>query len=466
MWGMKRFLAFLLAVLLLLSTVTPAMAGQVFPDVKSGHWAERDIAKMKAKGIVAGFADGYHPLEAISREQAIVMIIRTMGKAEEAAGKVFPSNFNNPNLISAWAKEPVALALELGLLSQEDINNFRPKDATKRYEMAIFVAKALGYDSSGSNINLGFKDEKDIPEKAKAYIKAVQDAGVMQGYGDNTFGPNDPLNRAQMASLAAALDRKLDRFSSRTTYGVVFSISAGDNSILLEVDGGAIQTIPLAKDAFIYKGKSTTLSAITKGDRVAIISNEKGEGLYLEQVKATDEVAKKTVGGIITLITRTPSVNLRLSLDTGASRNYVLANSTEILIDGVRGTADNLTIGQNVSLSLTGDEVSRVEVTTIKPVEDPEENKDDLEKEEIRGIQSYLVGEIINLNSSRRTVRLADARGNTSTDVVLDIRTILIKRNEPISFGDLRVGDQLVVVGEYESRDFIASSLIVLDEVD
>lgn len=459
---MKNIFRLLLTVIILLSLATPALAGQVFPDVKSGHWAERDIAKMKAKGIVAGFSDGYHPLEAISREQAIVMLIRTMGKAEEAYGKELPSDFKNPEKLSPWARESVALAAELGLLSQEDRNNFRPKEATKRYEMAIFAAKALGYGGSGSNINLGFLDEKDIPEKAKGYIKAVQDAGVMQGLADNTFRPKDPLNRAQMASLLAALDRKLDSFSKLTVYGRVFSISAADNSVLLEIDGGLIQTVSLANDAFIYKGKSTSLAAIAKGDNVAVITNEGGVGLYLEQVNGVKEPAKNIVKGTISLITRTPIVNIRIAQDTGSSRNYVLADSTEILVDGTRATVNNLTVGQTVILTLVDNRVTRVEVTSQKPVEEPVKPL----KEEMTEIQSYLVGEITDLNSFRRIVRLADVKGTTQTHVVLDIGTILIKRDEPISFADLRVGDNVVVVGEYESRDFVATSLIVLDQVN
>ncbi|MGI6331748.1 MAG: S-layer homology domain-containing protein [Zhaonellaceae bacterium] len=464
---MKKFFLVLLTILLMVSISTPALAAQVYPDVKVGHWAEKDIAKMKAKGIVAGFADGYHPLEPVSREQAIVMIIRTMGKGEEAYGKKLPSNFKQAEQVSSWARESVALAVQLGLLSQDDINNFRPKEATKRYEMAVFVAKALGYQDSGQVSDLGFADEKDIPAWTKGYIEAVRKEGVMGGLPDNTFCPNDPLNRAQMASLLAALDSKLDKFSHRTTYGKVFSVSTSANSILVQLENGLIQTISVADDAFVYKGKNTSLAAISKDDNVLIITNEQGIALYIEQVDAIQVPAKTEVRGTITLITRTPSVTLRVYEEDGSSNNYVLSNTATVLIDGIASQADELTVGQSVILTVKGNQVTRVEVwTQALPKEAEPEDEDDYEREEQANIQSYLAGQIIDLNSSERLINLQIPGEKGIVRLVLDVRTIIIKRNMPLTFSDLKEDDWVVAVGEYDKGVLTATSLIVLDELD
>jgi|GEM_PF-3901425 len=464
---MKKFWLVLLTVLLIVSQVSPALAAQVYPDVKVGHWAEKDIAKMKAKGIVAGFTDGYHPTEAVTREQAIVMIIRTMGKAGEAYGKKLPANLKNPERVSSWAKESVALAAELGFLSQEDLSNFRPKDPTKRYEMAIFAAKALGYTNPSSNVNLGFADEKDIPANAKGFIAAAREAGVMKGLNDNTFRPNEPLNRAQMASILNILDQKLNKFSNKSIYGKVFSVSTADNSVLVEVGDGLIQTIPLAKDAFIYKGKSTTLSAITKGDNIEVITNDRGEALYIEQVTSIEVPTNVTVKGKITLISRTPSVSLRIVKDDGSSGNYTLADNATILVDGISAQASALTLGQRVVLTITGNQATKVEVITEEIEEEPtiiDEDEPEEDEEEV-GLQSYFVGEITNLDSSNRTIRLKTVE-KIPAYVILDFRTIIIKRDLPITFSELEPGDQIIVVGDYDGGDFIATSVIVLDETN
>ncbi len=61
---------------LLLSAGIASASQRVFPDVSIGHWAEKDLAEMKAKGIIAGYDDGYHPNENLSREQTIAMLLR------------------------------------------------------------------------------------------------------------------------------------------------------------------------------------------------------------------------------------------------------------------------------------------------------------------------------------------------------------------------------------------------------
>jgi len=52
---------------------------------------------------------------------------------------------------------------------------------------------------------------KDVPADfwAADAIRIVRDAGLMSGRADGTFGPNDPVTRAQMASVLARLLDKL-----------------------------------------------------------------------------------------------------------------------------------------------------------------------------------------------------------------------------------------------------------------
>jgi hypothetical protein len=47
-----------------------------FPDVASDYWAYKHIEYCKAQGIVAGYGDGYHPEEAVTRDQMAVYVAR------------------------------------------------------------------------------------------------------------------------------------------------------------------------------------------------------------------------------------------------------------------------------------------------------------------------------------------------------------------------------------------------------
>ena len=145
----------------------------------------------------------------------------------------------------------------------------------------------------------------------------------------------------------------------------------------------------------------------------------------------------------------------------------MLSNTATVLIDGIASQADELTVGQSVILTVKGNQVTRVEVwTQALPKEAEPEDEDDYEREEQANIQSYLAGQIIDLNSSERLINLQIPGEKGIVRLVLDVRTIIIKRNMPLTFSDLKEDDWVVAVGEYDKGVLTATSLIVLDELD
>lgn len=66
-----------------------------FTDVPVGHWANAYVGKAAELGIVSGYGDGkFGPSDNVIYEQAITMIIRVIGEAEEAAAQGgYPDGF-------------------------------------------------------------------------------------------------------------------------------------------------------------------------------------------------------------------------------------------------------------------------------------------------------------------------------------------------------------------------------------
>ena len=79
--------------------------------------------------------------------------------------------------------------------------NYCPQDSVTRAQMSAFLTRALDLPVAGA----GFDDTGGHVHEAA--IGAVAGAGIAGGYGDGTFGPNDPVTRAQMATF---LTRGLD----------------------------------------------------------------------------------------------------------------------------------------------------------------------------------------------------------------------------------------------------------------
>ncbi|WP_308637869.1 immunoglobulin-like domain-containing protein [Paenibacillus silvisoli] len=108
--------------------------------------------------------------------------------------------FTDKAEIGAWAQKAVAQAVQAGIITGYADGSFGPNEEITRAEMAAMIAKAMGKSTEGAGAT-GFADDKDIPAWAKAGVAFVKQAGVMQGKGDNRFIPEDHATRAEAVTV-------------------------------------------------------------------------------------------------------------------------------------------------------------------------------------------------------------------------------------------------------------------------
>lgn len=91
---------------------------------------------------------------------------------------------------------------------------YKPNEKALRGETALFLANALKLDTKNVT-NPGFKD---VPTTSKYYgaIAALHELGVINGYDDDTFRPNNQLTRSQFAKMIT-LGFELDLATSAKT---------------------------------------------------------------------------------------------------------------------------------------------------------------------------------------------------------------------------------------------------------
>jgi beta-lactamase superfamily II metal-dependent hydrolase len=83
-------------------------------------------------------------------------------------------------------------------------NTFRPDVTVTRAQAAIMIGRALGLDEEPRDTK--FKDV-NAGVTASGYIDAAVQMGIISGFPDNTFRPDNPVTRGQMAIfLARAFD--------------------------------------------------------------------------------------------------------------------------------------------------------------------------------------------------------------------------------------------------------------------
>ncbi|WP_431028734.1 S-layer homology domain-containing protein [Lysinibacillus sp. LZ02] len=97
--------------------------------------------------------------------------------------------------------KPVIELINRGYISGFQDGTFRPHQAITRGESAKMLALALNLNITNPK-NPGFRDVSDTHGYYK-YIAALANEGIIKGYSDKTFRPNESINRNQMAKIIA-----------------------------------------------------------------------------------------------------------------------------------------------------------------------------------------------------------------------------------------------------------------------
>ena len=102
-----------------------------------------------------------------------------------------------------WAKDPVELLAARGFIKGDAAGRFAPERAVTRAEMAALLLRLTG----NTELSPAMPTFTDVAPGAWYYgaVEGASKAGLLKGYGDGAFRPNDPLTREQLAALAVRL---------------------------------------------------------------------------------------------------------------------------------------------------------------------------------------------------------------------------------------------------------------------
>ncbi len=117
-------------------------------------------------------------------------------------------NFTDKGEIPAWGQSDVAVAVANGLISGYPDGSFRPNQEITRAEMVSILARILKLKPD-KGLQSSFSDSKAIPAWAQEDVAAVANKGLIQGRGNNVFAPNASTKRAEaIVLLLTMLDKK------------------------------------------------------------------------------------------------------------------------------------------------------------------------------------------------------------------------------------------------------------------
>lgn len=138
---MKRFLSFILALTLAASLVPSAFAAS--DEAVQAANALHTLGLFNGTGTDANGNPIYDLDRAPTREEAITMLIRLMGKESDAKGYNWEMPFTD---VSGWAKPYVGAAYSWGLTSGTSETTFGGKQKVSAMQYLTFVLRALDYE--------------------------------------------------------------------------------------------------------------------------------------------------------------------------------------------------------------------------------------------------------------------------------------------------------------------------------
>lgn len=167
-----------------------------FEDVKPGYWAYDTIMESYNRGIIKGYEDGlFKPGAQVTRAEAVSMLVRSLSVTIPANQSSIFSDLPNNN----WATDYVMYAVNNGIVNGYEDGTFRSNNKITRAELAKMVSETYNLSVNTSNI----KSFNDISTShwAYNYIQALASNGVVGGYQDGSYGPNNNATRAEFTKF-------------------------------------------------------------------------------------------------------------------------------------------------------------------------------------------------------------------------------------------------------------------------
>ena len=179
-----------------LDTVSNAIIGtleQIFPDVPATHFAFNAVEFLASAGIIGGRTNGnFDPNASITRGEFAKIICLAAGLITPGTGG--SASFSDTS--GHWAAGYIEAAKTADFIGGYPDGTFRPNNLITRAEIAKLVVLGAGFATTSG---AGFSDI--ATNWAKDFIMTASNNGIVNGYSDGTFRPNNSATRAEASVM-------------------------------------------------------------------------------------------------------------------------------------------------------------------------------------------------------------------------------------------------------------------------
>ncbi len=199
---MKRRLSIFVLCIIICSMCISTVQAATLRDLE-GHWSAGDVSKLINRGAVGGYPDGtFKPNATITRAEFSKILRQSLGLST-VTGSSFSDTANH------WAVSDIQTLVANEIIVPSDYGDkYHPNYNITRREIATMLVRAMKLNDSAiafAGEPTGFTDDQKLQVYEKGYIYLAKELGLVGGYEDGSFRPDNKATRAEACVMILRL---------------------------------------------------------------------------------------------------------------------------------------------------------------------------------------------------------------------------------------------------------------------
>lgn len=279
----QRVISLFAALCLALALQLPALAAEEYIDMpQEGAWSYEPLAAAVENGLLQGSDGLLQPSGSLTRAQLAAILVRAFGATEEAALSF--SDVTDSN----WFAADVAKAVAMGVFGGSG-GQMRPNDPLTRQETFVVLARALCLEDGTAEDLSAFTDADQVSAWAVPEVAAMVSAGYVKG-SDGALNPLGNITRAEFAQVMYSVVQ-----SYITQAGTYETVAEG--TVVVRASGVTLRGVTVSGDLIVGDSVGSggvTLDGVTVAGRVLIRGGDESAVQMVNGSTAAGVVVRET----------------------------------------------------------------------------------------------------------------------------------------------------------------------------
>lgn len=490
----KKIMSKWLMVLGLSTIFTVNAFAATISDVSSSHWAYSSIVGIEKKGYMSVNSSGnFFPNATMNFFEVADVMAKATGYVDVEVNKNIDETFKNQIInnynkqkatlaayakkYSAWDKlydQQVAYLLGRGYISTADLDKFvttSGKTIMTKQDLAVFIVRYLGKETTAKNTykTTGYTDESSIKEENRPHVAYLKSLGLINGNGK--FDPNAKVTRALCAKMFNdAINYKAKLNTTNTTNSNTTNTASEQVTIKKVLTKNADEyyvSLTRGNNTSYYTIKNTVKVVDAQGKQISVLSipaetkatvtiavengteyitsmhlvNANTENNTTNNTTTTPNTSLQTVSG--TLLEQVSNGIMRIVLTDGTIKAYVLDVNNITFLNGVAASADDIVVGDKVTVTLQDNAILKVQATSSNT----ESNMNNTTNNNANNSSVVAVngGEVTKKTFTTKGYIFTVKNGASEIDVTVSTSTKVTRNTRNSEVAEIRVGDTISI---------------------